>query len=128
MSEMRKVVSRPYLKLMIGVMLACSHPEVVLADSPVHYDQPPIADVAHGRCKVIVGNSTHSSKSCEYDMSTDGAFELWPEPPSNYYVALDRINGDTAEAYTNGGKTLGKVKRQGACWVGKRARICLWRK
>lgn len=80
-----------------------------------------------GRCKVDVGNSARSSKSCGYEMSDDGSFELWPDPPSNYYVAVHRINGDTAEAYTNGGKELGKVKRQGACWVNRRARICLWR-
>ncbi len=80
-----------------------------------------------GRCKVRVGSSTRSSSRCEYEMAGDGSFELWPDPPSNYYVAVD-IDHGSARARTNGGEDLGLVKKRGACWVNPKVQICLWRR
>ena len=81
-----------------------------------------------GRCVVRVDRSEAGSPRCQYDMAEDGSFELWPDPPSNYYVMVDGVRGNSAFGLTNGGEKLGALKRRGACWVNKRTRICLWRK
>lgn len=79
-----------------------------------------------GRCKVRLYGSTSGSNSCGYDIAEDGSFELWPNPPSNFYVAID-IDHGSATARTNGGKKLGVVKKRGACWLNPKVEICLWR-
>jgi hypothetical protein len=98
---------------------------VAKADTPKSSVQP---DPKVGRCTVKVDGSTVGSEHCEYDIADDGSFELWPTPPFNYYVMVDVAKGGSASGYDHEKGDLGKLKKQGACWVNKRARICLWQK
>ena len=80
-----------------------------------------------GRCFVRLDGWEAGSRHCEYNTADDGSFELWPDPPSNEYEMVD-IRGATASGYSHGSGNLGAMQKRGACWVNKRARICLWRK
>ncbi len=91
-----------------------------------------------GRCVLEVQGKTYLSGRCAYLVDRDGSFEvidprkLWRDEGYFAYVNLDGAsaegswNEETLSSHADA--PLGPLTRRGACWVNKRARICLWRR
>ena len=93
--------------------------------------QPP-EGYQSGRCILEVDGKTYMSGRCYYEMADDGSFEIHPASNTNLYAQVSFFKG-VAKGHWNDSfgadfqGDLGILKRRGACWVNKRARICLWR-
>lgn len=80
-------------------------------------------------CELQVKGKTYLKGTCMYDADPDGSFRLMGD---KYFVYLNRLEGDLAGASWNetpesshAHVLLGEdFKRQGACWIGKNAKIC----
>ena len=99
-----------------------------------------------GRCLLQVDGKTYISGICRYDMTVQDSTETHISTPGSFvvrgrgdnyaaFVDIDLRRPTTAEGGWNEEENaghmqtpLGILKRRGACWVNKRARICLWRK
>lgn len=82
-------------------------------------------------CFIEIDGKSRSGSGCQVAPNSDRKIEFgfvarlqdlaisvsWVEPP--YYIA--EVPGD-ADA-----RPIGRVQRIGDCWVGQRARICIWR-
>ncbi|MCL3881910.1 hypothetical protein [Marivita sp. GX14005] len=90
------------------------------------------ADVA---CVLEVEGQSYIDGPCNFRFlsGNDGSFQITqPDGDSFAYVYIEGAN--TASAHWNGGggiprahNPLGKLKRDGACWVNENARICATR-
>ena len=107
-----------------------------------------------GRCLLRVDGKSYITGRCSYHVEADGSFDInGPDQiypgidyslssdaagggaRSNDYIGEVQMEGSSAQGFWNEEPlashvqgTLGTLKRQGACWVNKRARICLWRR
>ncbi len=91
---------------------------------------------AEGRdvdCSLTVKGKTYLSGTCKYDADEDGSFRLFGD---KYFLYLTTFEGGKAGVSWNGTsqashaqELLGEdFKRDGACWVGKQAKVCAWDK
>lgn len=91
---------------------------------------------AQGRevdCSLTVGSKTYLKGTCVYDADADGSFRLFGD---KYFVYLNVFEKSVAGVSWNGKsqashaqESLGEdFKRDGACWVGKQAKVCAWDK
>jgi hypothetical protein len=109
---------------------------------------------AWGRCLLVVDGKTQISGKCGYHISKGGAFEIagarqvyegidYRNPSGSgagqmskdYWGNLFRDDDGTWTGYSNseidlthGDQRWGTVKREGACYVNDRVRVCLWAK
>lgn len=105
-----------------------------------------------GRCLLEVNGKAYISGACTYQTYSGGGFMIngprqifpgvdYPRPRyqtgqrSADYFAQVNIEGRTGEAYwneqrraTHAHSNLGTVRRDGACWVNARTRICVWKR
>jgi hypothetical protein len=91
---------------------------------------------AEGRevdCQLTVKGKTYLKGTCMYDADKDGSFRLFGD---KYFVYLNTLDKGLAGASWNENPKsshaqvpLGEdFKRDGGCWVGKKAKICAWDK
>lgn len=91
---------------------------------------------AEGRevdCLLQVKGKTYLKGTCKYNADQDGSFRLFGD---KYFVYLNTLENGLAGASWNetldsshAHSLLGEdFKRQGACWIGKNAKICAWDK
>ena len=106
-----------------------------------------------GRCLLIVNGQTRISGRCSYEIETGGEFMI--NGPRQYYGSRDVFGDASSSAYQKStdywarvfkdgnswtgyaNSTIdsvhgevgewGELRRQGACYVGKHVRVCLWR-
>ena len=95
------------------------------------------ASAAEGRCMLQVDGHTYLNGSCNVEIQGDESISIGAaDDPSNAskwfaYVNLDAEHPGTASGAWNGklaeshaGDDLGTLRKQGACWVNSRAKIC----
>jgi hypothetical protein len=91
---------------------------------------------AEGRevdCLLQVKGKTYLKGTCMYDADKDGSFRLFGD---KYFVYLNTFEDGKAGVSWNetpnsshAQSPLGEdFKRDGACWVGKKAKVCAWDK
>ncbi|WP_136622478.1 MULTISPECIES: hypothetical protein [Mesorhizobium] len=103
-----------------------------------------------GRCLLVVSGQTRISGRCSYQIETGGDFNIqgprqvfagidYPDAHSGAdemsedYWAVVYKEGDVWDGYGNSdipethGEGWGELRREGACYVGKDVRVCLWR-
>lgn len=90
-----------------------------------------------GRCLLVIDGKTYISGRCDVDIYTDGtgSFQITENRKNGAYFAqvlVDRPN--VATGYWNAERganhahdPLGELKRKGACWENKKARVCAWK-
>ena len=111
------------------------------------------ADYKWGRCLLVVQGQTRIKGKCTYRIEKGGDFQV--NGPRQVYEGIDFPRGlimaghrsedywanvfkdedgvwtgygnETIGAVHAGGPNYRPLRRQGACWIGKIARICLWR-
>lgn len=83
-------------------------------------------------CLLTVNGKTYLSGTCKYDADADGSFRLFGK---QYFTYLNVFENGTAEASwnadpksTHAQAPLGELKRQGACWVNTKVKLCAWDK
>jgi hypothetical protein len=91
-----------------------------------------------GRCLIAVKGRVFLKGRCNIEIQRGGSFTVGVSDRSRSehfaYVALDG-GADAAVGYWNGieaeshaHEALGRLKRKGACWSNRHARICAWRR
>ncbi|CDX49658.1 exported hypothetical protein [Mesorhizobium plurifarium] len=105
-----------------------------------------------GRCLLVVHGETRISGKCSYQIEKGGDFNIqgpkqvfagidYPDTHSGAgemskdYWAVVYKDGDSWAGYANGdirdthgeGGDWGELRREGACYVGKDVKVCLWR-
>lgn len=104
-----------------------------------------------GRCLLVVSGQTRINGRCSYSISKGGAFHIdgprhafdgidYPKADSmaamistDYWANVSR-DGDAWGGSANSdlrsvhGEDLGVLRRQGACYLGRRVKVCLWAK
>ena len=84
-------------------------------------------------CSLQVNGKTYLNGTCKYDADQDGSFRLFGD---KYFLYLNTLDAGKAGVSWNGTsqashaqELLGEdFKRDGACWVGKKAKVCAWDK
>lgn len=101
--------------------------------------QPTTAKTVYGDCSITVGARVYLDikKTCRIDMDADGSFQvnLESRKPS-YFAYVSMLGGGYAdvawngvEKYSRASELLGKdFRREGGCWVGKRAKVCAFKR
>jgi len=97
---------------------------------------PGVAHAKVGGCTLQVDGRTYLDGPCNIDLESGGSFSIGTgndRTRSRYfaYVAVEKDAG-TAEGSWNGAdprsthahSPLGALRREGACWVNERARVC----
>jgi hypothetical protein len=105
-----------------------------------------------GRCLLVVAGETRISGLCAYHMKEGGSFDIdgprqvyagidFPKPVSeadnmsnDYWAGIYRERdggwtgyGNSHPLATHGDPDFGPLRRRGPCFVGKMARVCLWK-
>lgn len=90
-----------------------------------------------GRCLISVDGRTFLNGLCNIRVRPGGSFTVGAGESyrSRYFASVTlESNQRTATGSWNGvdgeshaGYGLGLLKRKGACWINRRARICAWR-
>lgn len=87
-----------------------------------------------GKCLLVVDGKTFLSEQCKITTEKDGSFQIINTEKQVTYFAQVQLGEDGAIGYWNEEKganhahtPLGKLKRDGACWVNRRAKVCAWR-
>ena len=95
---------------------------------------PGLAD--EGRCLIEVDGRTFLKGRCNIEIQPGGSFTvgIGDKSRSDYFASVNLGGYGTAQGYWNGigaeshaHSDLGVLKRNGACWSNRRARICAWR-
>lgn len=90
-----------------------------------------------GRCLIAVRGKTYLKGLCNIEIRAGGNFTVGVgEKSRSEYFAYVNPEGDPdrAQGYWNGrdaeinaGSDLGTLKRKGACWSNRHAKVCAWR-
>ncbi len=90
-----------------------------------------------GKCVLNVGGKDYLNGPCEIEMlDKDGSFTVGASDtaPSPYFAYVTVTSPGVAEGSWNrdpkalhADAKLGELKRQGACWVNEKARVCATR-
>src|SRR4051812_48379533 len=92
-----------------------------------------------GRCLIAVKGRVFLKGRCNIEIQRGGSFTVGVSDQSRSehfaYVALDGGANAAAIGYWNGieaeshaHEALGTLKRKGACWSNRHARICAWQR
>ncbi|BCM22260.1 hypothetical protein [Mesorhizobium sp. J8] len=121
--------------------------------SPAHAAQHRLpSGYKWGRCLLVVHGETRISGKCSYQIEKGGDFNIqgpkqvfagidYPDTHSGAgemskdYWAVIYKDGDAWAGYANGdirdthgeAGDWGELRREGACYVGKDVKVCLWR-
>lgn len=100
---------------------------------------PAAARTVYGDCSITVGGKVYLDirRTCRIDMQDDGSFQvnLESRTPSHFaYVSM--LDGGFANVSWNGRGKAGHAsellgedfRRKGACWIGRRGRVCATRR
>lgn len=97
---------------------------------------PGAASAKTGGCTLQVDGRTYLDGPCNVDLDADGSFSIGTRDArtrSRHFAMVNRDTASgTAEGYWNGTdprsthahSPLGALRREGACWVNERARVC----
>lgn len=97
--------------------------------------QPVSAKTLYGDCSITVRGKVYLDikKTCRIDMDADGSFQvnLESKKPS-YFAYVSMLGGGFADVAWNGVEKYSKAsellgedfRRKGACWIGKKAKVC----
>jgi hypothetical protein len=97
---------------------------------------PVLAQARTGRCVLQVKQKTYLDERCEIGSNDDrGSFTIGVgETHRSKYFAYVNMESDGAHGYWNetpesnhAETSLGILKRHGACWENKTARVCAYR-
>jgi hypothetical protein len=113
-------------RMLVGIGLACTS---VGAATFARADE--------GRCLIRVDGRTFLKGACGIQIRPGGSFTVGvgEQSRSKYfaYVNIESASG-VAQGYWNdrsgedhAGADLGVLKRKGACWSNRRAKVCAWR-
>jgi len=90
-----------------------------------------------GRCLIVVDGKTYLKGRCGIEIRSGGNFTVGVSDTSrSEYFAYVNPDGDRnkAQGYWNGRDAesnaswdLGTLKRNGACWSNRRAKVCAWK-
>lgn len=87
-----------------------------------------------GKCLLVVDKKTYLSGRCKISTDKDGSFQILNIGKRLTYFAQVQIYDGVANGYWNEEKganhahtPLGELKRDGACWVNRQAKVCAWR-
>lgn len=109
------------------------------------------SDYKWGRCLLIVSGQTRISGKCSYQIEAGGDFNI--QGPRQVFAGIDYPDthsgaGERSEDYwadvykdgdvwagyanseideTHGDEHWEELRREGACYIGKDVRVCLWR-
>jgi hypothetical protein len=109
------------------------------------------SDYKWGRCLLVVSGQTRISGKCSYQIEAGGDFNI--QGPRQVFAGIDYPDthsgagemsrdywadvykdGDVWAGYSNseidethGDERWEALRREGACYVGKDVRVCLWR-
>ncbi|MFB0875974.1 MULTISPECIES: hypothetical protein [unclassified Sphingobium] len=101
--------------------------------------QPVVAKTVYGDCSISVGGKTYLNikKTCRIDLDTDGSFQinLNSKKPS-YFAYVSLLDGGVANVSWNGVEKashadtlLGEdFRRTGGCWIGRRGKVCAFKR
>lgn len=90
-----------------------------------------------GRCSLVVNGRSRISGRCLYSVERNGSFYIREagRRGDDFYFAYVNVDGRRAEGSWSGSRgsrhahdSLGWLRRNGACWVNRRARVCLWQR
>lgn len=107
--------------------------EVVLtaagsSEKAASYDDPEYKDA---RCELVVNGRTYGEGDCRFYPSTEGSFQI--HFPSGIFADVNVEGGGQAIGYWTGPlpashahDDLGRLKRDDACWVNDKVRVCAW--
>jgi hypothetical protein len=135
---------------MIGRTIAAAL-AIIFSFSPAHAAKHRLpSDYKSGRCLLVVDGQTRISGRCSYQIEKGGDFNIqgpkqvfagidYPDTNSGAgemsrdYWAVVYKDGDSWAGYSNadiaathGDERWEDLRREGACYVGKDVRICLW--
>ncbi|MEI9851501.1 MAG: ricin-type beta-trefoil lectin domain protein [Sphingomonas sp.] len=95
---------------------------------PAAQAQPQAGGVRAVDCELTVGGKTRHKGICEYRPLADGGFQI---SGGDYFAYVNLVKAGLADASWNADPAaahadtpIGRLKRKGACWEGKGARIC----
>lgn len=89
------------------------------------------------KCLLEIGGTAYINGRCPVMLQADGSFMVGADGETEiegYFAVLNVTGKDVGEGYWNeepgaghAQTSLGTMRRDGACWVNKSARICAWR-
>lgn len=94
------------------------------------------ASAKPGKCLLVIDGKTYISGRCEVEIYTDGtgSFQITENRKRGSYFAQVLVGEGEAKGYWNGERganhahsPLGELRRNGACWVNNKARVCAWK-
>lgn len=117
--------------MIIRMTLAVTAVGLALALLPQHA----AARTMWGDCSITVGGKVYLDikKTCRIDMQEDGSFQINLESkrPSHFaYVSIldggyANVSWNGVQKYSHASVLLGEdFRRKGACWVGKKGKVC----
>lgn len=98
-----------------------------------------IAKTVYGDCSITVGGKVYLAikKTCRIDLDPDGSFQvnLESKKPS-YFAYVSMLGGGYADVAWNGVEKYSKAsellgddfRRKGGCWIGKKAKVCAFKR
>ncbi len=101
--------------------------------------QPAVAKTVYGDCSITVGGKVYLNikKTCRIDLEDDGSFQinLNSKTPS-YFAYVSLLDGGVANVSWNGvekashaSTLLGEdFRRSGGCWVGRKGKVCAFKR
>jgi hypothetical protein len=110
-----------------------------LALAMVGLSQPAAAKTVYGDCSITVGGKVYLDikKTCRIDMQEDGSFQvnLESRKPS-YFAYVSLLDGGFANVSWNGVQKYSKAsellgedfRRKGGCWIGKKGKVCAFKR
>lgn len=101
--------------------------------------QPAAAKTVYGDCSITVGEKVYLNikKTCRIDMEADGSFQinLNSKKPSHFaYVSIlddgyANVSWNGKEKASHASHLLGEdFRRKGGCWVGKKGKVCAFKR
>lgn len=101
--------------------------------------QPAIAKTVYGDCSITVGGKVYLNikKTCRIDMDSDGSFQINLESKRpSYFAYVSILEHGFANVSWNGKAKSGHAdellgedfRRNGGCWVGKKGKVCAFKR
>ena len=103
------------------------------------FSLPATAKTVYGDCSITVSGKVYLDikRTCRIDMDADGSFQVNLESRKpGYFAYVSMLGGGYAdvawngvEKYSRASELLGKdFRRKGGCWVGKKAKVCAFKR
>ena len=90
----------------------------------------------YGKCLLQVKGKKYLDGDCPITMEEDGSFKIGvaENAPITYFAMVSLSDKNTADGFWNEDEganhaqsPLGTLKRKGACWQNKTAKVCAWK-